>query len=45
MIPSGWPHAVEVDGWTMSISRAVALEQVNAHYAAMRDVTGNAQTS
>lgn len=45
MIPSGWPHAVEVDGWTMSISRAVALEQVNAHYATKRGVTSNAQTS
>lgn len=36
MIPSGWPHAVEVDGWTMSISRAVDLGQVNTHYAAKR---------
>ena len=45
VIPSGWPHAVEVDGWTMSISRAVHLEQANALYAAKMAAVNNAQPS
>lgn len=37
VIPTGWVHAVEVDGWTLSISRAVRLEEAYAWWDAHGD--------